>query len=290
MKILLSLATLLGAATAAWAEPVSFLRASNHNLNFSVVVHNANLTIYRSAFLGTAGLETLQTHLEFENLPFPKTIVYMNDVGYADRGGVVGALVNWTPVIGSRWNFNSFAIEEFSQQSTFGYQFRHSFDPDPSRRTYLDGHDPYNPKEDIDVPEKMSINPETALPYFALQTDGKKDGDVDALVRILEIVLDPNNQPVLFHCEGGKHRTGMVTLAIRHLQNLWTEPHDIPVTIRGQKRLLSKAEFEYFHHTLWMTDPFVDQFREKNITFIDQFIHDPRFAELQKKFGALVRE
>ena len=41
----------------------------------------------------------------------------------------------------------------------------------------------------------------------------------DRLTRALEIVLNPDNHPILIHCNRGKHRTGCLVGCIRKLQN-----------------------------------------------------------------------
>jgi tyrosine-protein phosphatase SIW14 len=46
------------------------------------------------------------------------------------------------------------------------------------------------------------------------------DGAIDtrAIQRALRLVMDPALWPVLLHCDGGRHRTGIVTAALRRSQ------------------------------------------------------------------------
>jgi protein tyrosine/serine phosphatase len=43
-----------------------------------------------------------------------------------------------------------------------------------------------------------------------------------AVNQFLKLVNDPANQPVYVHCQGGRHRTGVMTAVYRMTQNGWT--------------------------------------------------------------------
>jgi protein tyrosine/serine phosphatase len=43
-----------------------------------------------------------------------------------------------------------------------------------------------------------------------------------AVIRFLELVNDPARQPVYVHCEGGRHRTGVMTAVYRMTHDSWT--------------------------------------------------------------------
>jgi len=43
-----------------------------------------------------------------------------------------------------------------------------------------------------------------------------------AVARFLKLVNDPANQPVFVHCQGGRHRTGVMTAVYRMTQDGWT--------------------------------------------------------------------
>jgi len=44
----------------------------------------------------------------------------------------------------------------------------------------------------------------------------------DAIEQFLKVVNDPANFPVFVHCQGGRHRTGVMTAVYRMTQNGWT--------------------------------------------------------------------
>ncbi len=44
----------------------------------------------------------------------------------------------------------------------------------------------------------------------------------DTVARFLQIVNDPANQPVYVHCQGGRHRTGVMTAVYRITDDGWT--------------------------------------------------------------------
>lgn len=207
----------------------------HHNLG--VLADKAPYFIYRSSELGKHGLKMVKEQLDEKGLPFPKTIVYMNADGYA------------FPLY--------FAIDEYKAQEQYGFTFYHSFG---IPRTYLDGEDPYFPTDMID--KGRHLGP-IGRRYFKYG-DGKITGGINNLLVILNLVLDPKNQPVLFHCLGGIHRTGMVAMLVRVVQGClsWQE---------------IVAEYHEFNPML----P-----REKNIKFVERFIRDPRFIAIKEKYGS----
>lgn len=198
--------------------------------NFGIVIDNATYKIYRSAELGRDGIDALAQ----SGVEFPKTIIYMNWEGYS-------------------FPFY-FAIEEYKESIKRGFKFYH---PHGEIRTYLDGDDPFNPTDRIDSFMRFGI--------FArrLFKPGNNEivGGVDSLLRILNLILDPANQPVLFHCLGGMHRTGMVAMTLRMIQG-WS---------------MDAAEHEYR-----LFNPHL--FRQSNVDFVAAFTADPRFQELVEKF------
>lgn len=200
--------------------------------NFGVVINNDTYQIYRSGKLGKHGLKKLANYLYKEGLPFPKTIVYMNKQGYA-------------------FPFY-FAIQEYKEQERYGFTFYHPFG---KLRTYLDGQDPYQP---TDVIDRSLYLGHVGRKYFDYG-DGKVAGGVETLLLNLVIILEPVNQPVLFHCFGGFHRTGIVAMLIRYMQG-WEEKDII-------------AEYHKYNPSF----P-----REKNIDFVKAFSQDERFLELKR--------
>ena len=223
-------------------------------LKFGVLVENEHYQIYRSKKLGDGGLEELfEDYFQEKGQDFPKTIIYMNRAGY-------------------KFPFY-YAIDEHKLQDKYGYQFYHSFG---TPRTYLDGFNPYDADTDIDEKKPLGRH---ARKYFSYFDDGI-DGDVDDFFTIMELVLNPYNQPVLFHCFGGRHRTGMVALAIRYMQGgRWTNGP----RFHRKDMWMNAAQFEYyrFNHAF---------FREENLEFIDRVIEDERFIQLKEKYGPYLRD
>lgn len=206
--------------------------------NFGVVVNNDNYTILRSSELGKPGLEWLEGYLADDNLPFPDQIIYMNAEGYA------------FPLY--------FALEELDAQSEYGFKFTHSFGPWCS---YVDGYDPGHPTEKINNGIFLGpIAKARGLSYHGPE----QPGGADVVFEILKKIL--NGKVTLFHCLGGMHRTGMVAMLIRYMQD-WKE-EDI---IAEYKR------YAFLGH------------RDSNIKFVREFIKDPRFLRLKKKYGELLK-
>lgn len=203
--------------------------------NFGIVVDNPTYHIYRSAELGREGIEEL-ARLGIA----PRAIVYMNWEGYA-------------------FPFY-FALQEYEESLLRGFTFYH---PHGDIRTYLDGENPYSPTDRIDSIFKFGFK---ARRIFK-KGDNEIVGDTEALLKILNLILDPQNQPVLFHCFGGMHRTGMVAMLIRSIQG-WN---------------WDRIEAEYVHYNPHL-------FRQENVDFVEAFSEDPRFLELVKKYRDLLKQ
>ncbi|MBT3984384.1 MAG: hypothetical protein HOE90_23715 [Bacteriovoracaceae bacterium] len=248
------------------------VKAMKVALNFGLVVNNKHYQIYRSGMLGTSRLLMLKSFLKTQKLAFPKTVIYMNKTGYNGPKDTTPKILN-----------RLFALEEYIQKSTYKYEYYHSFSP--VSRTYLDGFNPYAPREDIDASGYLGVK---ALGFFGKISDGKKDGSVDDFVRIMNLVLKPHSGPTLFHCHGGMHRTGMVGLAIRYLQGgHWlTGPKKTVYALNKTKVLkltLNPAQYEYYTHNRFI-------FRVENLKFIEKFSKDPRFKKLDALYGGMLRD
>jgi hypothetical protein len=221
--------------------------------NLGLVMRNENYTLYRSASLGASGLADLAKHLEERRLPFPKTIIYMNRNGYSR----------------SFLRPTAYAVEEYEFSKKYGYEFYHTFRSDYS--TYLTHGNPYFPTKDVNSKDLLN---EKAVKYFGFHPEMKLEGGMDSFYRILDLVLESKG-PVLFHCSGGRHRTGMIGLALRYLQGgAWTQGNfDGPSTYKK----LNRAQFEYYQHNKVLFEP-------ENLRFIEQWYRDPKFVEYQKRY------
>ncbi|MBT3983715.1 MAG: hypothetical protein HOE90_20330 [Bacteriovoracaceae bacterium] len=267
LKKLFFISALLTFSLQVWSVEFSKDEFPHNLFNFGVLVENDTHQIYRSAMLGGLGLYILRGTFKKAGHPFPRTIVYMNKNGYK---GII-------PFYGNG------ALREYKKQDKYGFTFHHSFDYE--NRTYLEGHNPYNPEVDIDADDRLGRK---ARKIFGVLQDDKVDGGIDALLRIMNIVLDPDKQPVLFHCLGGRHRTGIVALLVRYLQGgEWlTGEHEVTIKYKehpsDEKKentfTLNNAQYEYYLHNKEM-------FRPENIEFAEEFSGDSRFLELKEKYG-----
>lgn len=71
--------------------------------------------------------------------------------------------------------------------------------------------------------ENITFMQDSGIELYQVGMSGNKEPFVnlpsDMLTKALEIVLNPANQPILIHCNRGKHRTGCLIGCIRKLQN-----------------------------------------------------------------------
>ncbi|CAI4756127.1 ADE_G0046110.mRNA.1.CDS.1 [Saccharomyces cerevisiae] len=71
--------------------------------------------------------------------------------------------------------------------------------------------------------ENLNFLKLTGIKLYQVGMSGNKEPFVNIpshlLTKALEIVLNPANQPILIHCNRGKHRTGCLIGCIRKLQN-----------------------------------------------------------------------
>lgn len=240
--------------------------------NFGVVVSNpSNGTfIYRSNGLGKDGLDDVQDLLKEQQLPFPKTIISMNDEGY-----------QWTLLYRGPYVLQEYQLQSHPKYG--GYKLYHAFGPE-GERTYLDGQRPDQPVEDIDAKRLDKLN-ETSLALFGDRGPSERDGGMATYKKIVEMVLDPENQPVLFHCHGGKHRTGMVALTLRKLQGdkKLAEPQEVrgwPIQIE------TEAELEYFQ---FASGNLFYPPRYENLRFVRDMVKTAWFAEMRSKYQDQLR-
>ena len=84
---------------------------------------------------------------------------------------------------------------------------------------------------------------------------------------------------MLFHCHGGRHRTGMVAMMLRHIQGGWWV--NGPKTKRYGMNL-SPLEYEYYKFNRSM-------FRRENIKFVRKFSQDQRFLEIKIRYQDLLQ-
>ena len=277
----------------------------DESMNFGVLSYNPYYKIYRSSGLGAAGLNALKAQVKKHGLEYPSTVLYMNSVGYP-------------PASPDSWkDFKKLSGEKarafyFSARAAFGLSgsyavgqfaweeevlseskdplgtvspFPYEFVDGRKKNVYLSMH---NPLED---PLKLVEFPGLAagVPTFRL-------GDRSSLYEVLHEILT-RDQAILFHCQGGLHRTGMTSLMIRYLQGgSWIDGSPLqisqkeiktPATFQFQKQIPflhgnlvinNKAEYEYFEHN--PNNP-----KQENLTAIQTLSQDYRFQCLKDQFS-----
>lgn len=258
IKIFLLLSVLVLTANCKASDKNLSISGLKDEHNFGILVYNDEFQIYRSERLGESGVMELFNALDNLGLKKPKTIIYMNYMNYS--------------------RLFKEALQEYKIQDEYGYEFYHSYGK--SYRTYLDGNNPYRPKKDIDNVKKLKFwkaPVKEAVKLFSIKKDGIKDGGVDAFYRIMDIVLDPAKQPVLFHCHGGIHRTGMIGMAVRYLQGgEWIKNTGKHVY---KKKIIAdnKAKKEYLFYN--PKHP-----RQENLDFVDKVSHTEKFKKLKIEY------
>ena len=246
-------------------------------LNFGVLVHNEHHKIYRSQALGRDGIDLLFDFLDQKQMARPTTVIFMNRHGY--RYFIPPEnLRTWGPKF---YRVHAFAYEQELAFSQGGKYPNVSFFHPLNSNTYLSGRDPLN--DLVSYPINLIADSDIAE-FF--QNKYPQIHEVRSLrsnfFHILNIILNAN-EPVLFHCTGGLHRTGMISLAIRTLQgNLWTKPFKKPLVIQTgilnhDFELRNLAELEYYLH-----NPY--RFRRGNIYSMRELTKYQEFRNLQLKF------
>ena len=251
--------------------------------NFGVVVNNSRHRLYRSKALGQLGSRELFSHMKKHGLSTPNLVIFMNKQGYKQPSNQNGGLFGIG--ISPRVEDGVFAFEEGETFSKFGVFPEVSFFHPLNSPVYLTGQDVLH--DDLAFPIDDYVDQDIKK-YFESQIRTAGIGDhilakKENFYFILKLVLETPD-PVLFHCTGGRHRTGMIAMAIRHMQGgYWTKPfrQEIKVKIPNINHLVglrNLAEIEYYLHN----KKFV---REKNLISLRTLSRESRFKELAKKYG-----
>ena len=75
--------------------------------------------------------------------------------------------------------------------------------------------------QDGDASER-SIVQHTGLKFYRIPMTTHETPSEEKLVQFLKLVNDPANQPVYVHCQGGRHRTGVMTAVYRMTDDGWS--------------------------------------------------------------------
>jgi tyrosine-protein phosphatase SIW14 len=74
---------------------------------------------------------------------------------------------------------------------------------------------------DGDVSEARMVQ-DAGMKFVRIPLTTHDQPSADAVTKFLELVNDPANQPVYVHCQGGHHRTGIMTAVYRMTRDGWT--------------------------------------------------------------------
>ena len=62
----------------------------------------------------------------------------------------------------------------------------------------------------------------TGMKFYRIPLTTSERPSESAVAQFLKLVNDPANQPVFVHCQGGRHRTGVMTAVYRMTKDGWT--------------------------------------------------------------------
>jgi protein tyrosine/serine phosphatase len=71
-------------------------------------------------------------------------------------------------------------------------------------------------------PNEAGLAARVGLKFFRIPLTTHAQPSAQAVSRFLALVNDPANQPVYVHCQGGRHRTGVMTAVYRMSHDGWT--------------------------------------------------------------------
>lgn len=94
----------------------------------------------------------------------------------------------------------------------------------------------------------------SSIGEFYMETMLNREDFAGKLATALEIIADPDNQPVLFHCMVGKDRTGILAAAILNILGV-EDDHilfDYSLTQRNMPGFLDRLRKVYSDNALWI--------------------------------------
>lgn len=71
-------------------------------------------------------------------------------------------------------------------------------------------------------PAEAGMAQAAGMRFYRIPMTTRETPTAQTVARFLHIVNDPANQPVYVHCQGGRHRTGVMTAAYRMTDDGWT--------------------------------------------------------------------
>lgn len=76
-------------------------------------------------------------------------------------------------------------------------------------------------RDDGEASEEATVQG-LGMKFFRIPMTTRETPSAEKLARFLEIVNDPANEPVYVHCQGGRHRTGVMTAVYRMTNEGWS--------------------------------------------------------------------
>ncbi|MFK7826652.1 MAG: hypothetical protein AB8G05_21100 [Oligoflexales bacterium] len=291
-----------------YSDMTKNLKHSIRKYNFAVVLDRM---IYRSSLLGKKGMKEIWSNLKKNGVPRPKSIASIHVMGFGGVGG----------------NYN---LEELEESKKQGLTFLHSYHYDKHLTVYMDGTDPSKIVENDPHHGNIYVQ-ETVNRFIPDENIQKKlriaesiaenrhlSGDTEDFLQSIENIIDAP-WPILIHCKGGRHKTGMFAIIFEYLAyksamkaeysedvsvpayknrfaNWWSRGHgslwqalfDGPF---HEHHLLRPAETNYAFHNSSV-------FRRKNIDFVRGLISGEllfnqdlinHWSRIEKKFKAKVK-
>ena len=251
--------------------------------NFGVIWEGM---IYRSAKLGAEGIGTVFHQLKKFGQATPQSIASLHVMGFGGPGG-------------------SYNLEEIEACENRGVTFLHSYHPDPFLTVYMDGTNPAS--IDINDPHHGNIyKRETLKKYIPEKKNREKLGIRQSLLKERVVIGDTMDflqtienlidapWPLLIHCKGGRHKTGMIAMIFEYLafKQSMNEEHSKIVTVSDvtkgvflKRFSLRPAEVNYAEYNS-------NVYRHQNIKFIRGVISGKflNSSELREKWELINRK
>ena len=292
-----------------YVDKTKKLRSELSKYNFSVVLDGM---IYRSSLLGKKGMQEMWHTLKKEGVPRPNSIASIHVMGFGGVGG-------------------TYNLEELEESKKKGLTFLHSYHYSKHLTVYMDGTDPSkiveNDPHHGNIYTQETVN--KFIPDENIQQMLKIDqslaegrylsGDTEDFLQSVENMIDAP-WPILIHCKGGRHKTGMFAMIFEYLAykasmkaeyseevsipayknrfaNWWSRGHGSfwHALFGGplhENHMLRPAETNYAYHNSSV-------FRRKNIDFVRGLIsgellfnHDllSHWNKIEEKFKAKIEK
>ena len=138
----------------------------------------------------------------------------------AHLGSLVAVLALAIPAYAQ--NKPAIQIDNFGQVTTTYYRGAQPIGRDYDDLAALGIKTIINLTSDDATPDEPALAARAGMKYIQIPMTTHEPPTAAELERFLQIVNDPDSQPVYVHCVGGRHRTGVMTAAYRMTHDGWT--------------------------------------------------------------------